>query len=194
MLAASVLALILAAAVAHDLHTRRIPNALILAGWGMAFGWHLLSAPGAWSFDPVEPGALGLGGSLAGAAALMLAFLPFYVFRIMGAGDVKLMSVVGAFFGVSPDAWVQLPGVALTVLVCGGLLSACRMFVSRNRAQVVANLRLIGTGMIGRLSGLPAPAFDARTDSADRMPYAIAIALGTVVYVGGKWAGLITVM
>lgn len=120
--------------------------------------------------------------------------MPFYVLRIMGAGDVKLMSVVGMFFGVSSDAWTQLIGVSLFVLAAGGLLAAARMLATGSSAAVLANLRLIFSGYAGRALGMPAPSFDPRADSADRMPYAVAIATGTLLYLVAKWAGWITVL
>jgi prepilin peptidase CpaA len=124
-------------------------------------------------------------------AALLAGFMPFYMLRIMGAGDVKLMSVVGAFFGASTGAWVQLIGVSLFVLATGGLLAVVRMLYSRSSTAVLGNLRLMFSGYTGRMLGMPAPTFDARTDSADRMPYAVAIAAGTILYLVAKWAGWI---
>ena len=185
---------ILLAAVAGDLRTRRIPNSLILAGWALALGWHLFGPKGDWAFDPFRPGAVGILGACFGLLALLVAFMPFYALRIMGAGDVKLMSVVGAFFGASVDAWAQLVGVSLFVLAAGGILAVMRITLRRNGAAVLANLRMIFSAMHARASHVPGPSFDARTDSADRMPYAIAIATGTLLYLVAKWAGWITTL
>lgn len=185
---------VLLVAVSSDLRARRIPNSLILASWSVALAWHSLAAPGTWAFDSTSPGAVGFLRALLAGAILLLAFMPFYGLRIMGAGDVKLMSVVGMFFGLSGDAWVQLLGVSLFVLAAGGLLASGRMLASRSSAAVLANLRLIFSGYAGRLLGMPAPSFDPLTDSADRMPYAVAIATGTLLYLVAKWAGWITVL
>jgi len=181
-------------AIVTDLRARRIPNSVILAGWALAIAWHLISPEGAWTFDPVRPGSVGVLGAVFGLVALLLAFMPFYALRIMGAGDVKLMSVVGAFFGASVDAWTQLVGVSLFVLAAGGILSLVRIALSRNAAAVFANLRLIFMGYAARAARMPGPTFDGRTDSADRMPYALAIATGTLSYVVAKWAGWITIL
>lgn len=185
----ALLAIVLGAAVFSDLRSRRIPNTLIVAGWAVAFGWQLLAPSGNWAFDFRAPGAVGMAGTVVGATALLAAFLPFYFFGIMGAGDVKLMSVVGAFFGVGPGAWTQLVGVSLFVLASGGLLAVFRMFSSRSSAAVLDNLRVIFAGYAARASRMPGPTFDPRTDSADRMPYALAIATGTTFYLVAKWAG-----
>lgn len=184
----------LVAGVFLDVRSRRIPNYLILFGWTFSILCHVFGRAGLWAFHPVLPGATGLVGWGLGVGTLLAVFLPFYVYGVMGAGDVKLMSVVGGFFGATGDAWAQLPGVALTVLACGGLLSLTRMLVSRNRSAVLANLRTISYGILLRRSGVPVPVFDPQVDSADRMPYAVAIALGTLLYVVGKWAGWITVL
>ena len=185
----SLLMVLLAAAVAFDLGARRIPNKLILIGLSAALVWHLIGPDGRWTFDPVQPGAVGLGGLLLGACALLLFFLPFYVLRVMGAGDVKLMAMVGAFFGARADAWVQLPGGALTVLLAGGVLSLVRMLMLPNRRVAMGNLRQILFSYAARAGGHPGPRFDPQTDSADRMPYAIAIAAGTLCYSLAESAG-----
>ena len=185
---------VLLAAIVTDIRGRRIPNSFILTGWVLALFWHLLAQEGSWAFDPARPGAVGLLGAIAGLVALLLAFMPFYALRIMGAGDVKLMSVVGAFFGASVDAWTQLVGVSLFVLAAGGILSLVRIALSRNAAAVFANLRMIFMGYAARAARMPGPAFDGRTDSADRMPYAVAIATGTLLYLVAKWAGWIKIL
>ncbi len=102
------------------------------------------------------------------------------------------MSVVGAFFGASADAWTQLLGVSIFVLAAGGVLALLRMAFSGSGAAVFANLRLILVGFSGRFHGAAGPDFDPQTDSADRMPYAIAIAMGTFAYLLGIWTGWIT--
>ncbi len=81
-----VLVLLLLAASACDLQTRRIPNGLCAAG--IAAGlivhfWHGVW-PGLWS--------------LAGLAAA-LPLLLLYAVRAFGAGDIKLLMAVGALMG-----------------------------------------------------------------------------------------------
>lgn len=189
-----VLFALLLAAVFTDLSSRRIPNKIVLLGWAAGVFWHTFGPVGRWAFDPFFPGAVGAYSSVLAAMALLFLFIPFYVLRVMGAGDVKLMSVVGGVFGLSEGYWTHLLGVSLLVLLCGGLLSIVRLLLAGRLAPVMANLRLILVVFTGRLAGTPAPVFDPKVDSADRMPYAVAIALGTSLYVVGKWAGWITVL
>lgn len=186
------LASILVVAAVTDLVSRRIPNALILVGLGLSLGWHLLGAEGNWSFDPRSAGAAGFLGWLLGTAVLFAVFLPFYPLRVFGAGDVKLMAVVGAFFGARPGAWTHLIGVALSVLVAGGALALLRIVARRHGAQVLSSVMTIFTR--GHGSGPGGLAFDPRIDSVDRMPYALAIGAGVVFYLAGLWTGWVRIL
>jgi prepilin peptidase CpaA len=191
---ATLLASILGLALVTDIRARRIPNRLILAGLLLALGWHALGPPGNWTFDGFAPGSVGIVGGIVAFIATALAFLPLYALRIMGAGDVKLLAVVAAFFGVTVSAWTQLVGLSLCVLAAGGLFAMVRVALSGNGAAVAANVRILLMGYFSRATGMPGPNFDPRTDSADRMPYAFAIAAGTVFYTVAKWSGLLQVL
>jgi prepilin peptidase CpaA len=184
-----ILPALIAAAIVTDLRSRRIPNTLIMTGWALALAWQLFAVHGHWTFDPQQPGATGLSGWIIGAGALLAVFLPLYAMGAMGAGDVKLMSVIGAFFGASLDAWTQLAGVALFVLISGGLLALLRAAITGQSGRLFSNLKLILIGYRLRLADVPGPVFDAQTDTADRMPYAIAIATGTAAYLLSRWKG-----
>src|SRR3990170_3814958 len=84
----AVLLLLVFAAMLFDIRWHRIPNWLVFAGLLMGVGFHTLTSYG-W----------GLGYALKGAAVGFGLFLPLYMLRVMGAGDVKLMTMVGAFLG-----------------------------------------------------------------------------------------------
>lgn len=175
-------------AVIVDIRSRRIPNLLVLAGWLVAIGWHLLGPPGRWSFDALQPGAVGILGAVGGGLVLLLLFLPFYALGFMGAGDVKLLSFVGCLFGGTLEHWKQLLGVALAVLIAGGVLAVVRMLILRKSGEVLTNLKIIAlcfaVGGFSRSSAL----LDLGKDTADRMPYALAIASGAVFYaIAGAW-------
>src|ERR1700751_1600311 len=83
------LLMLLAVAVGSDLHSRRIPNWLVLTGLTLALAVRLGGARAAQGYSAWGLGLL-TGGGL---------FLPLYLLRGMGAGDVKLMAMVGAFVG-----------------------------------------------------------------------------------------------
>ena len=113
------LLLVVQAAVLCDLDRGRIPNGLILAGLGMGFIWQSVS-------DGIAGIALFLGGIFLPAAI----FGPLYCFRMIGAGDIKLMSVIGAFLG---------PAECFSCMVCsvlaGGVLALGLVLYHRNLFQ-----------------------------------------------------------
>lgn len=152
--------LVLLLALAYDITSRRIPNWLtgggLLVGLGIGF---------------LTPEGIGPGNSLLGALAGFAALLPLYLLRAMGAGDVKLMAAVGAFLGPLPTL-----GAALLTFVSGGLLSLTVAIWSKSMSRVLNNLRLMGmVALMGRSSGMEMR--DVQTTG--RLPYALAIAVGT---------------
>ena len=155
-----VLATVLGLALWHDIASRRIPNWLIGVGLVGGLGGSVLI-----------PNGLGLGSSLLGALAGFAVLIPLYLLRAMGAGDVKLMAAVGAFLGPIP-----VLGAALLTFVVGGVLSLTAAIGSRSLGRVLNNLRLMGmVALIGRSSGITVR--DVQTTG--RLPYALAIAVGT---------------
>ena len=85
----SYFALILLIAAAWDIRFKRIPNWLTYPSMIVALSYHFISGG-------VEGFLFSLGGAVAGMAILIIP----YLMRGMGAGDVKLVGVVGAFLGV----------------------------------------------------------------------------------------------
>jgi prepilin peptidase CpaA len=166
----ALLATLLAGAVLSDLRSRRIPNRLVVAGIGLALAVHAVAT---------ITGSPALAGRswwapLAGFSAGLALLMPLHLLHAMGAGDVKLMAMVGAFLG-APGTLVA----ALYTLAAGGLLSLVFMLGRGVSAQALANLRLLladwmlraGSGQQMRPAPLQA--------TAARLPYAVAIALGT---------------
>lgn len=173
------LVLLVLAALVFDLRQRRIPNTLVLLALGAGLLVNLIG-PQIWlrgsGLLTAYPDALGAKGALLGALTGLAIFLPFYLLRAMGAGDVKLMAGIGSFVG--PAAAIN---VALFILVAGGVLAVVRMvWVGKTQLvlfNVVAALGQYVPGSVAR--------FDAATQSADRMPYALAMAGGLLAY--GAW-------
>src|SRR5690625_850361 len=89
------LALLLAAlAIGHDLYARRVPNSVLLGTLAVAVAWQgpvLLGWTAATQLGLIE-------GSLTLVLALVV-MLPFYALGWMGAGDIKLMAVLGFLLG-----------------------------------------------------------------------------------------------
>lgn len=119
---ATLLGTVLALAIWSDVRERRIPNALVLMGLFAALLWQVAGPEGRWSFDPLRPGAVGFVGALAGGLLTMVVLFPAFALGALGAGDVKLMGVVGVFLGATPMAWLHLPLVIVAVMLAGGLV------------------------------------------------------------------------
>lgn len=176
------LALVMLMAIEADQRERRIPNVLVVFTLVAGVALHALGpANERAGLFSAFPGALGAGQALLGVLAGLLIFLPFYFFGAMGAGDVKFMAALGAFTG----PWEAI-GLALTVLVAGGVLALARMLMKRNSRVVLGNVMVV-LGSWGR--GGP-QVFNPATQSADRMPYAFAFALGLVAYGYARLSGI----
>lgn len=162
--AALVLFVLLAAAVATDLRSHRIPNMLLLPALSLALMLHTMTG--------------GTDGLIAAATGLTLGLamlLPFYLVGGIAAGDVKLLGVVGSFVGpwgavISGLATMMAGGVfGIAVIVWQRLLPA----VESRAAQVLSPP---DTGM--HTSPVAQPL--GRRNRVTYIPYAPAIAVGTV--------------
>lgn len=146
-----------------DWRTHRIPNLLCAVGamFGLAFqiGMH---------------GEAGLLAALAGAAVGFGMFLPFYVVRAFGAGDVKAIATVGIFLGA--------PGTMLAVgmtLIAGAVLAAAVLCVKREHVNATLH-RTIGL-LLAPIASMRNSKRNRSLDSSLRFPYGVAIACGVAV-------------
>ena len=155
---------LVAVAAGFDIKSRRIPNWLVLVGLIASFSIQLMAGS-----DGFKAWGLGL---LVGFGL----FLPLYLLRAMGAGDVKLMAMVGSFLG--PLAAL---GAALTTLVVGGVLAIAVALWSGALSHTLTNVRIVLTQTM--LKTLPGGVqLEAPPASAGHLPYAVAIAAGTFIH------------
>ena len=179
----SALALLVLAALAFDVRQHRIPNILVLLALVCGLLINLIG-PSTWlrgtGLFTHYPGALGARGALLGALTGLAIFLPFYMLRAMGAGDVKLMAGIGSFVG--PAAAIN---VALFILVTGGVLAVVRMVWLRQSRQVLFNV----VTALSQVWPSSQARFDPATQSVDRMPYGVAMAGGLLAYGGWIFSG-----
>jgi prepilin peptidase CpaA len=178
-----VLCLLLAGATWTDVRTRRISNRLVFVGAfaGIVFNTVL---PEGFGFASALPGGLGLWDALAGLATGLGLMLPLYLLRAMGAGDVKLMAMVGAFLG--PRATVS---VVLATFIAGGVLILAVVLHKGTLGRLLENLRTMLLASFFKLMMNETPTLEATQTSAGKMPYALAIAAGTIVYIAFKSTG-----
>ena len=164
----------LAIACWRDFTSRRIPNAVVLIGALSGLLLQTTATHGDGLFV-IVPGGLGGRTAFAGCVVGMLALLPMYAMRVMGAGDVKLMGMVGAFLG--PGA--TLDAVLMTFL-SGGILSmvvAARVGVLQ---AVLCNVRQAVTQSVVSAVWTRRPIVSVTPVAATSLPYAFAITAGTV--------------
>ena len=167
-----ILTMVLVAAVATDLRSRRIPNTLVLAGLAGAFVLHAC----AWLLGNPPLAGAQWWSPLAGLTAGLAVLMPLYLLRACGAGDVKLMAVVGAFVG----AKVVLAAALYTVLA-GGVLALLFMFGHGVAAQTLANVRALLSQWSARMRSGQGVQFQPLQHTAARLPYAVAISAGTLI-------------
>lgn len=176
----AVLALAMLMVVESDLRAQRIPNVMVLlvllAGLVLNTAGPANGREGLFSHFP---GALGAGQALLGVLVGLALFLPLHLLRAMGAGDVKLLAALGAFTGP-----VEVISLALCVLMAGGLLAVARMLWTGKSGVVLGNIK----GVLGSL-GSGVRQFDPATQSAGRMPYALAFAGGLLGYAYWRLSG-----
>ena len=157
--AGAVFALLLVAVCVSDLRTRRIPNWLVLVILGL--GLANAAAVSGWS---------GLVRAVAGVSVGLILWLPFHLFRMMGAGDVKFFAAACAWFG--PATAVR---ASLLSAIFGGVLAILWFAggVVRQRAVrgAVASASEVSAG--DATVGLPR--LDARFR---KLPYGLAMAAG----------------
>jgi prepilin peptidase CpaA len=164
-----VLFVLLIAAAVLDYRFHRIPNWLVLSGTLFGVFYNMAYPPFPQS---------GLLWSLEGWALGLAAFLPLYALSAMGAGDVKLMAMVGAFIGPGNTGWVLL-----YTLITGGFLSILFVLMHGTAGRMFRNLsQLFQLGLSDLLSGVRPDLRIATRASAGKLPYGIAIAMGTMAY------------
>jgi len=153
-----------------DARFGRIPNELVFAGVAIALVQNAVA--------PLHGG--GFLWSLAGLGTGFALLLPFYLLRAMGAGDVKLMAMAGAFLGF-PDALYA----GLASFLAGGALSVFFMLKGGSLRTSLTNVLAL---LRGRLDGLR---LGAGAASAGTLPYGVAIAAGTIGYLVLRQLGFI---
>lgn len=153
------LSVLLAVAAVVDVRHRRIPNLLSLGGCGaglVLWSWHA--------------GLAGFAGSMLGLLVGGGLFLPFYIIRGMGAGDIKLMGAVGAFLGP-----YHIIPAAVTVALVGGVIAAWAAF-KQGRLRIA-----IRDSWLVAIRARPAVALD-QSCREQSIPYGLAISAGVLFY------------
>jgi prepilin peptidase CpaA len=170
------LAMLLLTASVTDIKSSRIPNSLVLVGvlFGLAVNGLL---PEGLGFNSLVPGGLGWLQSIQGFGLGFIVLLPMYFLRVMGAGDVKLMAMVGSFVGPS-----DLVGVLCATFIAGGLIACVVALNAKNFISLFQNLKFILIGSMVKMSNGKFPQISEPPISVGNLPYAVAISIGTLSY------------
>lgn len=163
------LVIVAAAAAWCDVRERRIPNVLTVGGLLLAL-----------VIGGVQAGLAGLAAAAVGAALGLLVGLPVFLLGGLGGGDVKLLAAVGAFLGPG-----RLPLALLAIALTGGVMAAVEVVRRGAVRQTVLNLwaiiMSIGPRSFGRWRTRESGgALTVDAASAVTIPYAVAIAIGSV--------------
>lgn len=110
------LLVLLLGAVVTDLSTTRIPNAFILSGLIIGVFYRVLCL-GERNYPVI----------LLGIIIPVLLFFPLFLIRAMGAGDIKLLAVTGAFFTIGEN----LKCIVLAIMI-GGIFALIKVLFYRN--------------------------------------------------------------
>ena len=156
----------LLAAVWTDLAARKIPNRLVYSGLGVAI-----------ACQTALPSGAGLWAALQGMGLGLAMFLPLYFLRAMGAGDVKLMAMVGGFVGPT-----LIIGATLSTLLAGGIMALIATFRNHAFQRLIENLKVMLLGGVARLASGHLPLPEQPAVSVGKLPYALAIAAGSLAY------------
>lgn len=160
---AGTMVLLLAAAAWHDLRSFRIPNAVSLGGALLALLLSLLLPSG----HPVA--------SLAGWLLGLFILLPFYALRAMGAGDVKLLAMAGAFAGPA-----GVLAIGLYTMIAGGVLAVVVALGGGRLLQAMRNLPAVTAAGVSPAPQGAEPAGGVVTSG--RLPYGVAILFGGIAW------------
>jgi prepilin peptidase CpaA len=176
ILVPSILAVLIAlCAGVLDWRSRRIPNWLTVSGVvaGVAANTIFYRWPG------LKTALLGMGLGLA-------LLLPFVLVRSLGAGDWKLAGSLGACLGPHPLCSVLIAAI----LVAGVMALALVIWKGRLKATLLNIARLVAS-----LFSLRMPGAEVSLDNpqSTKIPFGVALALATVLYVAAQVSGKIQV-
>ena len=152
------LLLLTGCSVYFDLKEERIPNALLLTG--------LLAALAIRGITP----------SLAAGLFLPLFFLGgFFLLHMMGAGDIKLFGVIGAFVGAG-----GILSILFYSFLCGALIALVLLL---RRGNFLSRFRFFKENMTACLRTGMVPPYLQMTDRAGRLHLSVPVLAGVIWYV-----------
>jgi prepilin peptidase CpaA len=162
------LVLLVSVAACIDARSRRIPNGLNATAFVLGL-----------TLSIQADGLAGFWNSIQGFALAFGVYLALYLFRAMGAGDVKLMAAIGSLVG--PANWLTL---LLFVSVAGAVMALIAVTIRGRLRDTVRNTYVALAELIHlRVPAARYPQLDISSGVGFSLPHAVPIAVGTFVFV-----------
>ena len=153
-------------AVILDLRTQKIPNIWLCLGWMGGLGYQYLTAQGQ-----------GMKHFAAGSLLPVILLWVLFYFRMLGAGDIKLLSVLGGIMGTPAILlcviWSVIFGAVLSVgviIICGDLMQRLHYFTNYLKTYLHTGKRV------------PYRKEGSRTE---HIHFSVAILMGALLWIGG---------
>lgn len=162
-----VMAVFLLLAVYHDIRTLKIPNWISLGG--ALAGLAIVS---------IDTDISAILTSVAGWLTGLIMMLPFYILRTMGAGDVKLVAMIGIYIG--PQSML---GAIFYILIAGGIFSLLIATINGKLPELMTSIRDFMTFSTGSRTFGPIKIAIDTIPTSDKIPYSLPIMAGTMTWV-----------
>lgn len=159
-----------------DLSQRRIPNLITfpLAGIGIA----LQTLRG---LEGLRFALLGL------AVGFSLLFVP-YLFKAMGAGDVKFLAAIGTFVGAYGSLRVLLLGLMIYPVLAFFFVATQGKLKLTLRRFTISLLKFIGIFISWfSIPALQLQALDNENEPSARTPFGVTLSIGTILALFTTW-------
>lgn len=153
-------------AAGMDLQTQKIPNIWLCCGWMSGLGYQFLT-------NQIQ----GIEGFAAGSLLPVALLWILFIFRMIGAGDIKLLSVLGGIMGVpailSCLVWSVIFGAVLSaaiLIICGDLPQRLNYFTNYFKLYFQTGKRVPY-----RMEG----------SRPEHIHFSVPILMGTLLWIGG---------
>jgi len=169
------IALLIVASVC-DFRIYRIPN--WLTAGGMVLGLLYNAAV------PISP-HVGFLWALEGLLLGLLMTLPLYVLKAMGAGDIKLIAMAGAFLG-APAIFYAV----ISTFIVGGVAALGYALFNRALGRMLGNVKnIVQIVLLSAIDGIKPDVHMETSKSVGRLPYGVSICIGVTGYMVARQLG-----
>jgi prepilin peptidase CpaA len=165
-------ALLAAAAGWTDWRSRRIPNWLTVPALLLGIAVNAIFGRWAGAKDSLLGLALGLG-----------VMLPFVLVRALGAGDLKLVSALGAILGPG-----RLLAVLFVAVLVAGVMAVILIIWKKRVRQTGRNILRILASLFS--FHMPQPDLTLENPQALKVPFGVAVAVAVLLYTAGQTWGI----